>query len=329
MASGGDGRGTLGAQEHPLEPSRQGQVGQQVGVVDGHRGAAGLPEGGQHQEVAQRLGHVDPERHGRGVLDQDRLVGAGLERGHDRRAPGGLHADQPRQVALDPAQLARLGERLVDADQADPATGRVDDDVGHPPAELLGDLQPHRLLALDPVGLLQRGDLEPVLLGRPHRRPDQPARVGDQPVDEAQVAPGHHGLRAGDPGRVHGHRDGGVQAGPGGVRRPGRAGVAVGRHGEPGRAQLPGPRDPDRGAARLEGAGGQQAVVLDQQPGEPELRAEPRDGQQRRHALAQGHDVLGRRHGQQLVVAPQVRRPAGDLAGTGPDAAQVVPRQQR
>ena len=36
-------------------------------------------------------------------------------------------------------------------------------------------------------------------------------------------------------------------------------------------------------------------------------------GEQRRHALAQRDHVLGRGHRQQLVVAPQVRRPRGDL----------------
>ena len=59
----------------------------------------------------------------------------------------------------DPAELLHLLHRLVDADQPDPAAGRVEDDVGHLPAELLGDLVAHRLLALDAVRLLERRDL--------------------------------------------------------------------------------------------------------------------------------------------------------------------------
>ena len=103
-------------------------------------------------------------------------VGPGLERRDDRRAPGRLDADEPRQVALDPAELARLGERLVDADQPDAAAGRVDDHVRHPPAELLGDLEAHRLLALDAVRLLERRHLEPVVVAGPHRRADRARR---------------------------------------------------------------------------------------------------------------------------------------------------------
>ena len=117
--------------------------------------------------------------------------------------------------------------------------------------------------------------------------------------------------------------------GPGGVRRPGGAGVAVGRHGEPGRAQLLGAGDADGGAARLERAGREQALVLDQQAWQAERGAETRSREQRRHPLAEGDDVLGRRDGQQLVVAPEVRSAAGDGPRVGADASQVVPRQQR
>ena len=91
----------------------------------------------------------------------------GVEGPHDRGAAGRLHRDQPRQRPVrDPAQLAQLQQRLVDADQADPAAGRVDDDVGQPPAELLDDLQAHRLLALEPVRLLERGRVEDVAVRR-------------------------------------------------------------------------------------------------------------------------------------------------------------------
>ena len=63
--------------------------------------------------------------------------------------------------AVEPAERLQLVERLPHADQAGAAAGRVEDHVGQPPAELLGQLQPHRLLALDPVRLLQRGEVEP------------------------------------------------------------------------------------------------------------------------------------------------------------------------
>ena len=93
--------------------------------------------------------------------------------------------------------------------------------------------------------------------------------------------------------------------------------------------ELLGPGDADGGAARLEGAGRQQAVVLDQQSWQAELGAEARSREQRGHPLAEGDDVLGRGDGQQLVVAPQVRSAAGDGPRVGADASEVVPRQQR
>src|SRR3546814_17705726 len=54
---------------------------------------------------------------------------------------------------------------LPHADQAGAAAGRVEDHVGHLPAELFGEFQAHRLLALDPVRLLQGRGVEPAHLG--------------------------------------------------------------------------------------------------------------------------------------------------------------------
>ena len=59
---------------------------------------------------------------------------------------------------FDPADGAQLGERLPHADEAGAAPGGVDDDVGKRPAELLGELDPHRLLAFEAIGLLEGRD---------------------------------------------------------------------------------------------------------------------------------------------------------------------------
>jgi hypothetical protein len=74
-------------------------------------------------------------------LHLHRLSSAGLERVDDRRAAVAWTATS--RGSLSPIQpSSRPPQRLVDADQPDAATGRVEDHVGHPPAELLGDLEP-------------------------------------------------------------------------------------------------------------------------------------------------------------------------------------------
>jgi len=101
-----------------------------------------------------------------------------------------------------------------------PPPRRVDDRVGQPPLELLGHLQAHRLLALDPVRLLEGGGVEPAVLddGRVH----EPPRVGDEPVHQVEVGPGDDALLLVDVRRVDGHGDVGPDAGARAVGGPRR-----------------------------------------------------------------------------------------------------------
>ena len=204
-----------------------------------------------------------------------------------------------------------------------PPPGRVEQDVGAPPAELLGDLEAHRLLALDPVRLAQRrGVLPAVPLG--DRRRHHPAGVADQPVHQVQLGTGDHALAPGDDRGVDRHRDQRAEPGPGGVRRPRGAGVAVGGHGDPGDAELGGPRHPDRRAAGLERAGRQQPVVLDQQPRDAEPGTGARRRQQRRHPLAErDHPCAG--------PAPAAARGSatGPADGTRSRRGSRPPRRRR
>ena len=193
--------GALRADPGALRRGERGELGEDLLVGDGDGGAARLAHGAQHQEVAERLRHVDPEGDRVGALDQGALLEAGVEGVHDRAAARRLHRDQPRQPLPDPAQLAHLQHRLVDADQADAATGRVEDHVGHPPAELLRDLVAHRLLALDAVGLLERRDLL-VPLALLDRRLHQRPGVVDQAVDEIELGARRDALAPGDLGCV-------------------------------------------------------------------------------------------------------------------------------
>ena len=55
----------------------------------------------------------------------------------------------------------QLLEGLPHADHAGAAAGGIDDPVGERPVELFAELVGHRLLALDPIRLLQRRDIVP------------------------------------------------------------------------------------------------------------------------------------------------------------------------
>ena len=151
----------------------------------------------------------------------------------------------------------------MDADEADAAAGWIDDNVRCPPPQLFGELQRDRLLALDPVRLLQcRCVKQTAAIGyrSAHDRPG----IADQTVDQRDRRSGHEALDSRDEGRVDRHHDTELKVVQGGIRCPGCAGVPVCRHDHPLHAELSGARDADRCPARLEGAGRQDAVVLDE-----------------------------------------------------------------
>ena len=170
----------------------------------------------------------------------------------------------------------------------------IDDHVGQPPAELLDDLVAHGLLALEPVRLPQRRD---VLVARARRRP-RPRSARPRPRSGRRPGRAPHRPPRTRP-RVIAGASAGIairlrMPGPGRVGRPGRAGVAVGRHRDARDAQLGGPGHADRRAAGLERAGRDRAPRPSSSSlGTPIAGAEPGQGQQRGHALAEGDDARG------------------------------------
>ncbi|MNE31813.1 hypothetical protein D3C80_1253990 [compost metagenome] len=72
-----------------------------------------------------------------------------------------------------------------------------------------------------------------------------------------------------------------------------------------GDAELPGAGDADRGAPGLEGAGGDDALILHPEIRNADLLAQSRQGQQRGEAFPQGDHLGGIAHRQQLVITPQ------------------------
>ena len=136
-----------------------------VGSADGF--AAGVREDVEDDGVAVGLGDAEAGGEGGGVLEE--LAGGFVcvEGGGDGGAAAGLEGVHLGALAslLDPAELLHLFEGLPHADEAYAAAGGVEDGVGVGPAELLDELVAHGLFAFDAEGLLERGDVEPDLVG--------------------------------------------------------------------------------------------------------------------------------------------------------------------
>ena len=119
---------------------------------------------------------------------------------------------------------------------------------------LLGQLQPHRLLAFDSIGLLERGHVEPA-----HRLltlANNSAAVVDQTIDQKDLGPVQRGFVLIDDRRIGGHEQVTLDPGPGGIGGEGSPGVAGGGGGDPLDPELLGHGNGDRHAAGLERTGG-------------------------------------------------------------------------
>src|SRR5581483_1114167 len=99
-----------------------------------------------------------------------------------------------------PAEFPQFLKRLPHADEAGAAARRIEDDVWQAPAELLRDFQAHRLFALQAVGLLERGHIEPV--GMLDAFADDAATIVDEAIDEEDACPAQVGLDLVDDGGV-------------------------------------------------------------------------------------------------------------------------------
>ena len=156
----------------------------------------------------------------------------------------------------------QLGEGLPHADQPGAAAGRIEDHVGQVPAELLGQFQPHRLLAFDPIRLLERGDVEPADLG--FALADDLAAIVDQAIDAVDRRALQLDLADIDFRRVFRTEDRALDTRAGRIGGERRAGIAVGRHRHVLDAERFRHRHRHHQAARLERARRQAPFVLDE-----------------------------------------------------------------
>src|SRR5262249_30652573 len=154
-----------------------------------------------------------------------------------------------RAGRADPAELLELVEDLPHADDADAAAGGIDDRVGNLPAELLDDLDAHRLLALDAIGLAAGAGVQPAVTGR--RFGEDPEDVADGAVHAVDVGAVDPAALTAELGRVDGQRRVDLDAGARAVGGPRVAAAAHGRLRELRHAELLPARDGGGGAARL------------------------------------------------------------------------------
>src|SRR5881628_1209514 len=248
-----------------------------------HPPTAALPQRAEHQAISEWGG--DPQPHGDRpwVGPRGASVGPGLEGPDDRRAPRGLDAVQARRFAFEPAGARQFGERLPHADQSGAAPRGVHDRIGQTPAELLRELEAQGLLALDAVGLAQRGHVHGPSLGGV--RAGRFSAVTDVTVHQRQVAAEAADL-AEDRGRgggrrVHARREAGAR-GVGGERD---AGVSCGGYDQPLSPRQRGTGHGGGESASLERAGGVRSFFLHTQLAKSVLRGDSRHREQRRAAL--------------------------------------------
>ena len=224
--------------------------------------------------------------------------------------PGGLAADEPDRLGLDPAELDQLLEALRELREHRARRDRGDDDVGQPPAELLGDLEAERLAALgveraevdvdEPPPQLV-GDLEaqPVDVVVGAVDPDDGRAVGERVLDLGGLEVGgdeHEGRDADRPRRPRPSRRRGC--------RWSRRRAPRGRTSRPGRGDRDGPvLERERRVA---------GVVLDQQPFDADRRAEPVRARPAAWSRPASPRSGGGVDGEQLEVAPDARSPGRD-----------------
>src|SRR5215208_4339163 len=164
------------------------------------------------------------------------------------------------------------------------------------------------LLALDPVGLLERADVERSDPGGEGGR--DLAAVGDKTSHQNEPRPHREYFLLVYGRSINGRQHRNLRAGGSAVGSKRPRGVPRRRRDERGHAQLYGPRDRDGHPSRLEGARGIQALGLGGEARDAESLAEPWLRQERRIALTQIHDVTSVPYRQKFCPAPQAARPA-------------------
>jgi hypothetical protein len=275
--------------------------------------------------VADGLGYPDSGRDRRRILPPLGELVALLEGPHHRRAALRLDRIHARSFRTDQANGLELVECFPHADEARAASSRVEDRVRKLPTELLGKLEPHHLLALDPVRLLQRRTVEPQALRCP--LPHQCTAFVDLAVRHIDARTVRSCLCNVDRRRLRRADDDRPDAGSSAVRRQGGARIAVGRHGDALDSEMPRHADRHGKATRLKRSGWKPPLVFDEQ-------VRPTCCRQRHDRCfglseADGFDAVRQR--EQFAPLPHAWRAVGEALASQclRRSVEIVPHQQR
>ena len=188
----------LRAEQQALPGRELAQVGQDLGVVDRDRRAAGVAQRVQDQLVAERRGHVDAERDGPRVLPR---LGPPLPRPRTRArsARSRLTAPRPAGAARPPIQPSSRSSSAPCGCRSGPPRRRSGRRSRPAPASRAARRSRTPWSSCPPAGRARAAcaasKIEP---SEPRQHAaDLPAGVADQPVDQVQVGAGGHALRAG------------------------------------------------------------------------------------------------------------------------------------
>ena len=267
----------LSSEPHPLGQSF---------FADRYSAAIAFRYNVEHHEVTDGSRYAQPTCNCDCIFEGIREPLAILEGSDDRTAAIRLHRNHPRHaLPLQPAQLSQFLKPLPHTDQSGTAAGRIENNVGQCPIELLGQLQSHRLLALDSIRFLQRRDIEPT-----HRFlaiENDLCAVIDQTIDEIPVSAGLDDFILIDFRRILRHEHVGFHSRPGciGCHRP--AGVAGSGNCHSFDAEPFRHRNGDRLPTILEGTCRHLGFVFDKQISQTQRATEPITTQQGRHAFTE------------------------------------------
>src|SRR5512143_333475 len=157
----GHRRRAFGTEEDPLRGGDPAHFHKEFVVGDGNGRAPALIEGVQDHRIGKGLRHPEARGRGGGVLPELGGSRSGGKCPYDRGAAGGLHGNHPGAAAAGPAEFLHFREGFPHADKPRSSAGGIEHHVREFPAELFGQLVPHRLLPLEAVRLLHRRHIEP------------------------------------------------------------------------------------------------------------------------------------------------------------------------
>ena len=230
MVVGGGGGGAFGAEEEAFLLGPVFEGGENLFVGQGDRGAAGFAKDIEHDVVAVGLGHAQASSESGGVCPHLADAFVLFEGANDGSATGGLHSDHAGAFSrFHPAKGFHLFEGFPHANEADAATGGIENGVWIFPSELFDEFVAHGFLAFDAKGFFQGGNIEPTFfvfaLG------DDATAIGDEAIDQSDVSTVENGFDIIGEGDVFGHEDVGFDLCGGGVGSQGTGGVSSRRSG--------------------------------------------------------------------------------------------------